>query len=205
MKKILLIFSTVAAFTFLGAIFSCQDTCVNEVFLETLAMDFKVNSDNLGIFTSAVKNSGDTIKSATNQFYNTPDFRRFGAIKSTPTNFFITSAYASECPERIEYISRMDLTKSTFSINVEYDGTALGVGIIPADSNLLSVPQIKTACLSEFDTSVFLAAGADGPLTIQPGFFGPINNQWVTFSFYFQEKNGFEYFDDATAFIKVTL
>jgi hypothetical protein len=205
MKKVFYIFSISALLTFFGAMFSCQDVCVNEVFLETLVMDFNVNSENLGILSSGIKNSGDTIKSATNQFYNTPDFRRFGVIQAIPSNFSVTTAFAAECPDRIEYTSRMDLTKTTFSINVDYDGTALGVGIIPADSNLLSVPQLKAAYLTDFDTNVFLAAGADGPLTIKPEFFGPINNQSITFSFYFEELNGFDYFDEATAFIKVTL
>jgi hypothetical protein len=205
MKKILFIFSVTATFTLVGSIFSCQDVCVNEVFLETLEMNLEVNSENLGIFSGEVKNNGDTIKSEKNQFYNSPEFRRFGSLQPAPNNFFVTSAYAAECPDRIEYTSRMDLTKTRFSLNVDYDGSALGVGIIPADSNLLTVPAIKNAYLQEFSTSLFLAAGADGPLTIEPEFFGPINNQWVTFSFYFEELNGDEFFDEAIAYVKIAL
>lgn len=204
MKKILFIFSIAATLTFVGAIYSCSEPCIDEVFLETLDMDFEVNSENLGILTGATRNSGDTIKSLTNQFYNTPDFRRTGQLKLPKMPSLVTSAYAAgDCPEKVEYTSRMDLEETRFSINIDYDGTSLGVGIIPADSNLLSVPEIKNSYLLDFDNNVLLAAGANGPLTIQPGFFGPINNQTVTFSFYFEEKDGTEFYDDATAFVQV--
>ena len=206
MKKITYLFSFFVAITLVSSINSCQEPCINEVFLETLEMNFEVNSENLGILSGAVRNSGDTIKSVTNQFYNNPDFRRTGQLKLPKVPSFISTAYAAgDCPEKIEYVSRMDLDETKFSINVDYDGTALGIGVIPADSNLLAIPELRNGYLAEFDTNIFIAAGAKGPLTIQPEFFGPINNQPVIFSFYFEEKNGTAFFDEAEAYIKVSL
>ena len=152
--KVLYIIGILSLVTLVSTMNSCNNPCLNEVFLETLEMDYSVNSSNLGILTGEPRNSGDTIRSLTNQLYNNPEFRRFGDARIPKPSFFITTAYASDdCPTREEYVSLMDLSKTTFRIDKDYDAAALGLGTINADTDLLSISEIRNAYLSDFKIS----------------------------------------------------
>lgn len=178
---------------------------MDDVLLQTTRMDLQVNSENLGISGSAPTNTVDTIRSDNNQLYNYPDFRRFGyRICPKPSNLLVTSAYAQEdCPEQTEYISRMDNTKTQFSLDVDYNASSVGLGIIDAGTDLLQVVEIKETYLQDFENNAFLNGGAPSPLTINRNFFLPINGQWVTFHFLFFEIDNTEFPDSALAFIDI--
>ena len=183
---------------------SCQQGCVNTILLETTDIDVRVNSENLGIVNSAPQNTEDTIKSLTNQFYDYPTFRQFGHILRPSAPGLITSAYANDgCPEQQEYISRFDVSKTMFSVNKTYDATHLGIGILPADTNLLSVDPIKDNYLSAFTTNSFFNAGAPAPLSLDPDFFTPLNDQHVVFRFKFEEEDGTIFTDSVSAYVSV--
>ena len=182
---------------------SCQQGCVNKILLQTTSMDLKVNTDNLGISSTTDRNNIDTIRSKSKQFYNYPEFRQFGKLILPRPTFFISSAYAAsdDCPDQVNYISRMDEDKTKFSIDIQYDASALGLGVIPADSNLMSIDAIKTAYLQDLINNIFLNAGAPSPLTISENFFQPINTQWVSFIFYFEEIDGTPFRDTLNAYV----
>jgi hypothetical protein len=203
MNKIAVIFTGALLLSALAAVPSCNTICVDEVLLQTIKMDLQVNDDNLGISPLEPKNAVDTIRSEINQFYNYPEFRRLG-MRVIPKQKWtlITSAYAqSDCPEQEDYISRMDPSKTIFSLDVSYDASAVGLGTVNAGTNLLSVEEISEAFLNDFTDNVFLNGGAPTPLTIAPGFFRPINGQWITFHFTFEEIDGTLFTDSTYAYI----
>ncbi|MEZ5022072.1 MAG: hypothetical protein R2728_02200 [Chitinophagales bacterium] len=205
MKKLTIIFSAFCCITLFSGIYSCQQTCLNNVFYETTKMDLQVNAENLGINTNAPKNRIDTIHSNTNQFYNYPQLQRFGFHNHPKPSGFITSAFAADdCPETQEYTTRLDATKTAFWINVPYDASALGQGTLAAETNLLANAEIKANYLQGFETNPFLLGGAPAPLSIVKDFFAPINAQWITFYFLFVENDGTEFRDSTVAYIDYT-
>jgi len=200
MNKILAVLSLAGLLVFIFN--SCQQGCVNNILLETTRMDIRVNSDNLGIILTEEQNSVDTIRNPFKPFYNYPEFRRFGYKFKPSTPGFITSAFAADdCPEQKEYISRMDPEKTRFSINVTYDASSFGLGLLPADTNLLDIEELVDPYLSGIIDNAFLNAGAPTPLTILKDFFEPINAEWITFHFYFEELDGTGFEDSVTAYV----
>ena len=205
MRKISLIFFFFLVLISFSFIHSCNTRCVDEVLLQTIKMDLQVNSNNLGISVSAPMNSVDTIRSETHQFYNYPEFRRFGYHKCIQSNWLISSAIAqSDCPEQTDYISRMDAEKTSFSLNTNYDANALGLGIISAGTDLLKIEDIKQTYLSDFINNSFLNGGAPTPLTISKNFFQPISDQMVTFYFTFVEIDGSVFMDSVQAYVDIS-
>ncbi len=199
---IILSFAGLLLFTFIFN--GCQQVCVNNILLQTTMMDIQVNSDNLGIPLQEQKNSGDTIRNDFKQFYNYPVFRQFGMKFVPRSTSFINSAYAADdCLDQEEYISRMDPTKTGLSLNVDYNAAYVGLGTLPADTNLLDFTQLKDPYLTGIIDNPFLNGGAPTPLTILKDFFEPINNQWVTFQFYFEELNGVAFYDSVTAYVNL--
>lgn len=204
MRKGLIVFLLAAGLPLLFSLISCQSNCTDKVLLQTLSFDLEVNVDNLGIAANDTRNSIDTIRSSTNQFYNNPEFRQFGQVFRQPNITWINSAYAQEdCPEVTEYISRFDPSKTMFSLDVDYDGSGLGEGTITAGTDLLTNATLKSNYLMDFETNIFLNGGAPSPLTISKNFFQPINDQWITFYFSFEEIDGTVMTDSARCFIQV--
>lgn len=203
MRKLIILLLVLPGLSLMLCLPSCNSNCVDEVLLQTIRMDLKVNSENLGVSALGPFNAADTIRSQTHQFYSYPEHRRFGSKMGVPVNWsFFASAYAQEdCPEQIDYISRMDPGQTEFSLNTAYDGAALGIGNIPAGTNLLDIPEIKSAYLQDFLTNAFLNGGAPSPLTINKNFFLPLDDQWVLFRFRFEEIDGTIFPDSALAFI----
>lgn len=204
MKKVSYIFAFGIVAMFCAAIFSCQQPCVRDVFLETLRINYSVNSDNLGVSGGDDKNSVDTIRSARAQFYNNGDYKRIGKVHFNPSDLFFTSAFAAEdCVESVSYISKMDASKTKFWLNIDYDASAVNEGNIAANTNLLENATIKSTYLEDFENNPFVLGGAETPLSIEKDFFKPINNQWVTFYFSFTELDGTEFMDSTNAFVQM--
>ncbi len=205
MRKELYILSLVGFIMLFSSIFSCQQTCIDQKVLETTKIDLRVNSENLGVNTLQPQNAIDTIRSITNQFYNYPETRRISTIRNFPTPSLINSAFAAEpCPEQIAYLTRFDATKTEFWLNVDYDASALGEGILSAETNLLSNSILRTSYLDGFNSNPYLLGGAPTFLTLEKDFFANINEQKVTFYFLFVEENGMEFIDSTIAYVDVS-
>lgn len=202
MKKVFFLIFPLSVFSILASVVGCQQNCVDNLFLQTTKMNLEVNSDNLGILPNQDRNSADTIKSRTRQFYNYPEFLRIGRAPARQGVSWVSSAYAAkDCPEQETYLSRMDPLKTRFSLNVDYDATALGLGVLPAGSDLLQETALRTGYLADLVNNPFINAGAPTPVTLGENFFEPIDHQWVIFYFYFEEVNGAQYSDSVYAFV----
>lgn len=205
MRKLTIILGALIVMSIFAPFFSCQQTCLNNVFYETISMDLQVNAENLGITSTAAKNSEDTIRSTTNQFYNYPELQRFGYHQQRNTFPLVTSAFAADdCPETQEYTTRLNASKTEFWLNVDYDASNLGLGTIAANTNLLGNSDIKANYLQGFETNPYLLGGAPTTLTIAKDFFAPINDQWVMFYFLFVENDGTPFLDSTLAYINYT-
>lgn len=180
---------------------SCNQQCVDNVLLQTIRMDFEVNTENFGILNGQAMNVTDTIHSETRQFYMYPQLRRFGQLQR-PAFSLISTAYASgDCLEKQEYISRMDPEQTKFSIDRDYDASSVGEGVLPAGYNLMAADTLRNGYLKWLRENLYLNAGAPIPVTILKEFFEQLEDETVTFYFHFEEIDGTVFEDSVQAYV----
>jgi hypothetical protein len=163
---------------------SCKKDCIKYLDYKVNNFNFSSNSNNLGLFTTDIRNSGDTIRSIRNQFYFEPvkDFLAMGL--SLPAISFMNTAYAKEsCAEVERSLTSFDPLKTEFSVDAAIDLSAFGlIGVIPANTNLLSIQEVRDRFLAEIQNNDDLHNGQATPVTVDKDFLKYFNGQARIFS-----------------------
>lgn len=163
---------------------SCKKDCINYLDYRVNNFNFGSNRNNLGLFTTDIRNSGDTIRSIRNQFYFEPVKDFLAAGPKLPSISFIFTAHASEdCAEVERSLTSFDPLKTEFSVDAAIDLSALGLmGVIPANTNLLTIQEVRDRFFFEIQNNADLHNGLPTPVTVNKDILRYFNGQARTFS-----------------------
>jgi hypothetical protein len=170
---------------------ACKKDCIE--YRDYLVTSFSIqsNSNNLGLFSTDVRNSADTIRSVRNQFLFVPERDFFATGFSFPSFDLMSTAYARDCAIIERSASTFDPLKTTFSVDVELDLTVFGLsGLIPAGGNLLANQALRDAFLSSIQNNAELHNGLQAPFTVSPNFLRVFNGQRRTFTLSITSSTG---------------
>jgi hypothetical protein len=187
---------------------ACQKDCTNYNYYKIPKIDISVNSNNVGIFTTAIRNSGDTIRSISNQFLFTPTKEFFSQSKKGVDFQLFPTAYAADCPNIEESSTSFSPTIAKFWMNVPFPAATYGIAPftdIPAYTNLLTFNEIKNAYFAPFLENKLLFSGYDTPFTINTPFFKHFRSQKIKFFVELSTTEGLTRTDSVEAFIDVNI
>jgi hypothetical protein len=198
LKKLLFIFAT---FIFLAV--ACQKDCVKFKQLEVTEFTFLPNSSNEGLFTTDIRNNGDTIRSVRNQFLINFSYQPYAYYK--PASSWIQSAYAKDCPTLDFPVTNFDPLLTTFSVDKDIDPSFWGIGldVIPAGTNLLAITEIRTRFLLDIRNNNTIHVAISAPVTLKNEFLSIFKGQRVGFTFSFSTKTEEVFTANTEAFIDV--
>lgn len=170
---------------------ACKKDCVEYQDYAVKRFELKGNAGNLGLFTTDVRNSGDTIRSARNQFAFFPDKDFLVSNFRLPSIDFLPTAHAKDCAQVERSISNFDPLKTTFSIDVAVDLSAFGLsGVLPAGTNLLGIQEVRDLFFSSIQNNAELHFGLQTPITVSPVFLRLFNGQQRTFTLTLSSTTG---------------
>ena len=189
--------------SFLTIAVACQKDCVRFNQIEVTEFSFLPNSTNEGLFTTDVRNSGDTIRSVRNQFLITFTYQPFAYLN--PTGSFIQTAFAKDCPTLDFPVTNFDPLLTTFSVDKDIDPSFWGIelGIIPAGTNLMEITELRTRFLSAIRNNNTIHAAINAPVTVNKEFLSIFEGQNVGFTFTFSTETEEVFTANTVAFINV--
>jgi len=170
---------------------ACKKDCIDFQDYVVKRFELQGNSGNLGLFTSDIRNSGDTIRSIRNQFVFFPEKDFIVSNFSLPAIDFMSSAYAKDCAQIERSISNFDPLKTTFSVDASLDLTAFGLsGTLPAGTNLLGIQEVRDLFFSSIQNNAELHFGLQTPITVNPAFLRYFNGQRRAFTLTISSTTG---------------
>jgi hypothetical protein len=198
-KKVALLWLSVFALAV-----ACKKDCI--VYQDYVVTDFDLqgNFGNLGLFTTDVRNSGDTIRSVRNQFVFSPEQDFLVSNFRLPGIDILPSAYAKECVQIKRSLTNFDPLKTTFSVDASLDLTAFGLsGVLPAGTNLLGIQEVRDLLLSSIQNNAELHFGLQTPVTVNPAFLRYFNGQQRSFTLTISLTTGDFLSSSATVYLDV--
>lgn len=189
--------------SFLSIAVACQKDCVKYNRLEVTEFSFLPNSSNEGLFTTDIRNSSDTIRSIRNQFLVTFSYKPF--VQLNTSSPFIQSAFAKDCPTLDFPVTSFDPLLTIFSVDKDIDPSFWGIGldIIPAGTNLLSIAEIRTQLLPNIRNNNTIHVALNTPVSVSKEFLSYFKGQRVEFTLVFSTPTEDLFTGKASAFIDV--
>lgn len=163
---------------------SCKKDCIKYLDYKVNNFNFSSNRNNLGLFTSDIRNNGDTIRSIRNQFYFEPVKEFIAAGFRFPSISIIGTAYAKEsCAEAERSLTSFDPLKTEFSVDAAIDLNAFGlIGVLPANTNLLAIQEVRDRFLIQIQNNEDIHNGLATPVSVDKDFLRYFNGQTRTFT-----------------------
>lgn len=181
-KKLMILFVAMTTITI-----ACKkdSICTNKGNYNVTGFELQINSENNGLFNGEGTNTETTIGSIRNQwmFIPTKSYLAGNSISKHSFDLFNT-AYARDCIVRDISLTSFDPAKTTFSIDRDLDLSIYGLEpqMIPAGTNLLSIPVLQSGLLNNIPSNIYLHAGIEIPISVSKDFLIPLNGEAIQFT-----------------------
>jgi hypothetical protein len=183
---------------------ACKKDCIEYQDYVVKRFELRGNFGNFGLFSTDVRNSGDTIRSARNQFVFFPEQDFLVSNFRFPGIDIMPSAYAKDCAQIERSISNFDPLKTTFSVDASLDLTAFGLsGVLPAGTNLLGIQEVRDLLFSSIQNNTELHFGLQTPISVNPAFLRYFNGQQRSFTLTLSSTTGDLLSSSATVYLDV--